>query len=205
EIAVDTTGSMGPSIAKARTEATSLVQQVHALLPGARFAVVEFRDSNFAYEYVLRQPMTSDAAAVQRALDGLQAAPEALGDYPEAYNLVVHQRVADAATGWRDGARKFVLVVGDAEPHGAGTAGVPGCSDTSADPHGFNTATELAGMRAAGRTLLMIRQRATASTVLACYQGLASLAYAGGAAMDDDNGDLAGPIVHAPHRAVPAG
>jgi hypothetical protein len=87
-----------------------------------------------------------------------------------------------------------VIVIGDAQLHGAGSAGVAGCTDASADPHGFNTATELAGMAAAQRTLTMIRQvSGSTTTSLACYQGLAAGGFTGGTAIDS-GGDLAGEI-----------
>jgi hypothetical protein len=123
--------------------------------------------------------MTGDATKIDNAIDTL--APSGGNDYPEAYNLVF-QKSTDAATGWRTGSRKLVVVIGDAEPHGAGTDGFAGCADHSADPHALSTKTVLAGMRAAQRTLIMVRQAATASTSLQCYQSLAAAGYTGGAA-----------------------
>ena len=124
--------------------------------------------------------MTSDAAQVSAAIDTLT--PAGGNDYPEAYNLVFQNSTTDPNTGWRPGSRKLVVVIGDAEPHGAGTSGFAGCADTSADPHGLNTASALAAMKAAQRTLIMVRQAATASTSLECYQSLAAAGFTGGAA-----------------------
>src|SRR5438552_18776199 len=42
--AVDTTGSMGGAIAQAKADATNIVNQVQAQIPGARFALVDFKD-----------------------------------------------------------------------------------------------------------------------------------------------------------------
>jgi hypothetical protein len=192
EIAIDTTGSMAPSIAQAESDATSIVSQVQAQVPDTDFAVVQFKDAGFSPEYQLLQAMTPNASDVQTALSGLSASGG--GDNPEEYNKVFNMS-SDPATGWRSGTRKFVVVIGDAEPHGAGTAGFAGCADTSVDPDGFNTATELAGMAAAQRTLLMIRQVAsTTTTSLQCYQSLAAAAFTGGEAVDA-GGDLATQIV----------
>ena len=69
--------------------------------------------------------MTGDAVKVDGAIDTLSA--NGGEDYPEAYNLVF-QNSSDPATGWRANSRKLVVVIGDAEPHGAGTAGFGGCS-----------------------------------------------------------------------------
>ncbi len=123
--------------------------------------------------------MTGDATKVDNAIDTLT--PTGGGDYPESYNLVF-QKSTDPATGWRAGSRKLVVVIGDAEPHGAGTDGFAGCTDHSSDTHALSTKTVLAGMRAAQRTLIMVRQAATASTSLQCYQSLAAAGYTGGAA-----------------------
>ena len=179
EIAIDTTSSMGPSIAQAQADSKRLVTEVQARYPGALFAVVQFRDSTDNPEYQLLQPMTADATLVDGAIDTLSAAGG--GDYPEAYNLVF-QNSSDPATGWRPNSRKLVVVIGDAEPHGAATAGFSACRDTMPDPHGLNTATVLAGMKANRRTLIMVRQATTASTSLECYQALAAAAFTGGAA-----------------------
>lgn len=181
EIAIDTTLSMDPSITQAKADATAIVTGVQAVIADAQFAVVDFRDAGDSPEYLVRQSMTSNAAAVQAAINAMS--PGGGGDFPEAYNLVYRNSyVPDLGgdIGWRPDTRKFVIVIGDASPHGAGTAGVPGCTDTSADPHGLNTATELAGMNAAERTLFMILQTSSASTSLGCYQGLAAGAFAGG-------------------------
>jgi hypothetical protein len=170
---------MGPSISQAQSDAKRLVDDIQGRYPGALFAVVNFRDAADTPEYELLQPMTGDAQKVDSAIDTLSA--NGGGDYPEAYNLVF-KRSSDPATGWRASSRKLVIVIGDAEPHGAGTAGFTGCSDTTTDPHGLDTATVLAGLRAAQRTLIMVRQASTASTTLECYQSLAAAAFAGGAA-----------------------
>jgi hypothetical protein len=191
ELAFDTTGSMGGSIDQAQDDAKTLVNDVEAKYPGSLFAVVQFQDSFDTPEYELLQAMTSDADQVDAAIDTL--GPGGGGDLPEAYNLVFQNSVTDGATGWRSSSRKLVIVIGDAEPHGAGTAGFAGCSDTSADPHGLNTATVLASMKTNERTLIMVRQASTASTTLECYESLAKATFEGGAAQDGGD-DLIGVI-----------
>ncbi|HET8606773.1 MAG TPA: hypothetical protein VFL66_07050 [Gaiellaceae bacterium] len=194
EIAIDTTGSMGPSINDAKADALAIVSGVDALGADTEYSVISFKDAvDGSGEYQELQDFTADGTAVQAAVNGIPGASGG-GDNPEAYNLVFHNSYADPSLHWRNGTRKFVIVIGDAEPHGAGSAGIPGCSDTSADPHGLNTATELANMAAASRTLMMIRQvSGNTTTSLACYQGLAAAAFTGGEAIDH-GGDLAGEI-----------
>ena len=199
EIAFDTTGSMGPSIANAKAEAAAIVSDVQAAIPDSQFAIVQFRDVGDSPEYAVEQSMTSSASAVQAAIDGLAAGGG--GDNPEAYNRVFHESYTPlngGDIGWRTGTRKFVIVIGDAEPHGAGTDGFSGCTDTSADPTSptpLSTATELAGMNNAERTLFMIRQASSATTTLQCYQSLAGAAFAGGQGVDGGTTNLAAQIV----------
>src|SRR3954469_14324859 len=92
ELAIDTTGSMQPSINAAKADATSIVDQVQRLVGDTRFAVVQFKDNGDAPEYSVEQPMTDSAAAVQAAVNRLSAGGG--GDNPEAYNLVFNR--ADA-------------------------------------------------------------------------------------------------------------
>jgi hypothetical protein len=180
EIAIDATSSMGASIAQAQADSKRLVDQVQKRYPGALFAVVQFRDSTDEPEYQLLQPMTDQDDKVDAAIDKIS--PAGGQDYPEAYNLVFQNSTSDSAIGWRSKSRKLVVVIGDAEPHGAGSAGFAGCADTTGDPHELNTATVLAAMKAAQRTLIMVRQAATASTSLECYESLAAGGFNGGAA-----------------------
>ena len=87
--------------------------------------------------------------------------------------------------GWLAGSRKFVVVLGDAEPHRAGTVTppLPGCLDTI--PDAFDTRVELNGMRsaAAKRTLFMVRASGGTAS-LPCYQSIAAGAYPGGAGVN---------------------
>jgi Mg-chelatase subunit ChlD len=202
EVAIDTTSSMNSSIAQAQADAKGLVSDIRARYASAAFATVQFRDSLDTPEYQVMQPMTSVAATVDSSIDALSAGGG--GDYPEALNLVF-QNALDPANpiGWRTGSRRILVVISDAEPHGAGTAGFKGCTDTSADPHGLSTSTVLASLKAAGVTVLMVRQAATASATLECYQSLAAAGYTGGAAKN--GGDKLVDVVEAMIVKVVAG
>ena len=201
EIAIDGTGSMSDAVARAQSQATQLTAQAAGLLPDIRFAVVVFRDPHASLgEYGLLQPFTSDGSRVKAAIDRIKTNPFR-GRYPESYNLAFQRSYADNQMGWRPAARKFVVVLGDAEPYGAGAAGLPGCRDKSKDPHGLSTAQQLVQMRAAERTLIMVRMHTTNVTVsLQCYQSMAADAYVGGTARDE-GGDLAAIIVESIERA----
>jgi len=181
ELAIDTTGSMSSSIVQAQTDAKGLVSDIRARYATANFATVQFRDSGDTPEYQIMHAMSGDAAAIDTSIDSLTA--NGGGDSPEALNLVFLNALdATNPIGWRAGSRRILVVISDAEPHGAGTAGFKGCTDTSVDPHALNTATVLASLKAAGVTLLMVRQAATASASLECYQSLAAAGYPTGAA-----------------------
>src|SRR5512133_3050374 len=73
--------------------------------------------------------------------------------------------------------------------------GRPGCHDQSHAPEGLSTPRELANMRAAKLTLIMIRELSSEVSVsLPCYESIAQGAFVGGAARDA-NADIAGLIV----------
>lgn len=196
EFAVDSTGSMQTLIERAQKDAQGIVDAVRAFDQDARFAVVAFRDVGYpAPEYDVLQRFTTNTAAVKTAIGRLKAVTT---DNPgnvasEAYNLVFDRSVSDSKIGWRSSSRKVVIVIGDAEPHNAGAVGLRGCKNTNPDPRGLNTADVLAKMRAAGRTLLMLRQEGIDST-LECHSSIAALAAPGSAARNSGSADLVGPI-----------
>lgn len=191
EIAIDTSGSMQPSIDQARVDARNLIDGVRKRYPGVRFAIAQFRDHSDSLEYRVEQTFTADIDLARLAVARLTAAGG--HDAPEAYNLVFN-RSLDPGLGWRSGSHRLLVVIGDAEPHGAGIAGFSGCRDTSSDPRGMSAATELAKLRKARVTLLMVFQSSTKSTAsLECYRSLAAAAAPGSGAFGGGS-DLAGGI-----------
>jgi hypothetical protein len=206
ELAFDTTGSMAGSLQRARQDAQSILAGVRAVVPTARFAVVSFRDhDNPGGEYQTIQPMTTDTAAIEGALEQLQAVsnPSPGNLDVESYNLAFHRSYADSSLGWNPEARKIVLVVGDAEPYGGGAAGIAGCTDTHVDPDGLNVKSELSGMQRAGRTLVMIRAVSKETTTsLNCYSSLVGLTYPGGTAQDANASNLVTPLLDLVRAAV---
>jgi hypothetical protein len=193
---------MTDAIGRAANHAAQLTTQAKGLLPDIHFAVVAFRDPDASLgEYELLQPFTSETSRVKNAIDRVKTKPYAGKADAESYNLVFQRSYSDNQMGWRPTARKIVLVLGDAEPNGAGTAGVRGCKDQSRDPHGLSTPQELAKMRAAARTLIMIRMRsAKVTTSLQCYESIAAGAFVGGTARDE-GGNVAAIIVELIERA----
>ncbi len=205
----DTTGSLGAILAEAKETAAELVAEIQRHVPDARFAVAQFKDKGDTPEYRVEQKMTPSAAAVSAAVNRLTS--RGGGDLPEAYNLTFRRSISPdrgGPLGWRSFSRKFVVVVGDAEPHGAGAAGIEGCEDTSADRHGLNTADVLSRVSEAGRTLVMVHVENHHAMMLGqppasfeCYQGLAKAA--GGVAVEGHGHELHHSIVHAVTSLVP--
>jgi hypothetical protein len=132
EIAIDTTGSMTPSIENAQRDARKIVANTQQTLPNARFAIVQFRDEGDSPEYEVapaltgRRRLRSPPRLTKLHADGG-------GDSPESYNLVFQRAVTDqGALGFRPGRASCCSCSADAEPPGPGGDGLAGCSDDSA-------------------------------------------------------------------------
>jgi hypothetical protein len=195
-LAVDTTGSMGGAITQAKNEATQLVNDLQATIPGARFAVVDFKDYPFSpyggtgdYPYLLRTGLTSDATTVQSAINGLSAVGG--GDGPEAYNRAFYEAYSDAALDYDPGAEKFLVVLGDQTPHDPNLATVapacgnrppvdPGRDEVAGNSDDLLTQDTLQGLSDNDITMLMVKYNASIS--LDCYKQLA--AKTGGSAVN---------------------
>src|SRR5687768_12482743 len=98
ELIFDTSGSMALSIEQAKRDGETIIAQVKRLLPDARFAVASFRDyQNPAGEYELLQPLTSDPALVQAALNKLAVRQNTTpNNVPvELHNLALRRSYAD--------------------------------------------------------------------------------------------------------------
>lgn len=131
--AFDLTGSMGDEIDEAKSSAIDIMTNLGALISDAQFGVMSFMDYPHSYEnyhgytdtygdpasgdyaYNLDQPITSDTTAVSNAITGLS-----LGygvDGPQDYTRIMYESYADAAVGWRPGAKRILVMFGDNVPH----------------------------------------------------------------------------------------
>lgn len=199
-LAIDGTASMKSSIAQAKKDGERLVARLREVSPDLQVGVVVFRDyRNPAGEYELLQPLTRETPAVEAALERVRAVsnPDPANGVAESYALLFRKTYTDPAIGWRPGARKVVVVMGDAEPYDAGTGDLPGCRSKVQDPHGLKASEELARMRANGIVLLLVRQVSSeTSAALGCYASLAEQAAVGSAARDGGGStELVEPIV----------
>ena len=110
---IDTTGSMDWVLAEAKARMVDIVDAVRLLVPISRFGVVAYRDHDTPGYVTLPLPLTFSVARLNRFLDALTA--EGGGDLPEAVGAGIETAVRDA--GWRLGARKVIILIGDAPPH----------------------------------------------------------------------------------------
>ncbi len=107
---IDATGSMGWVLEEVKDRIEDISQIVRSLVPIARFGFVAYRDYD-APEFVTRlQPLTYSTGKLYRFMSSLKALGG--GDWYEAIDAGI--RVAIEEAGWRLGARRLIIVVGDA-------------------------------------------------------------------------------------------
>lgn len=110
---IDSTGSMDRSIAAAKDGIASMLELLRALVPDARFCVVAFRDRGAGEDYLVRlQPLSRDFYAAVNFVQSIDA--DGGGDVPEAVRDAL---LAAFRQPWADGARRVVVLAGDAPPH----------------------------------------------------------------------------------------
>jgi Bacterial Ig-like domain (group 1) len=201
-LAIDTTGSMCDAIAQAQAEATQIVTEVQNEIPGARFAVVDFRDYPFdpygdpgdSPYSLLTAGFTADAAVVNAAIATMACGGG--NDTPESYNRVFFEAYSDPVLGASRNpeAVQFLVVLGDAPPHDPTQTVAPACGNQPpVDPgrdavpgtaDDLETEDTIAGLNTNDITLLMVAYLG----ILPCYEELAAAgggdAVAGGAAED---------------------
>lgn len=108
--AVDATGSMGWVLDEVKERIADIAQIVRSLVPIARFGFVAYRDRDDP-EFLTRvQPLTYSTGKLYRFLSTLEA--KGGGDWFEAIDAGLKDAVEHS--GWRLGARKIIIVIGDA-------------------------------------------------------------------------------------------
>ncbi|MBU0984011.1 MAG: VWA domain-containing protein, partial [candidate division Zixibacteria bacterium] len=142
----DLTGSMGGAINTAKAEAINIMNALDALIADSRFGVISYMDYPASYSYCgygatygyssygdyaysLDIPASMDRTAVAATINGLVLGYG--GDGPQDYTRPFYESYADAAIGYRPGAKKILLNFGDNVPHDCDiNEGVPGASGT---------------------------------------------------------------------------
>ena len=111
--AIDATGSMVWVHQTVRQRMTQLAAYVRGLVPLARFGIIAYRDYN-DIDFVTRISQPSfdieKARLFMGSIDALGG-----GDHPEAVTQAL--RDSETVIGWRSGAQRVVIIIGDAPPH----------------------------------------------------------------------------------------
>jgi hypothetical protein len=109
---LDATSSMGWALDQIKERINDIVRAVRTLVPTARFGFVAYRDQGDP-EFVVRvRPLTFSTANLSDFLDPLEA--DGGGDVEEDIGAGVDAGIEQS--GWRVGARKIMIIVGDAPP-----------------------------------------------------------------------------------------
>jgi len=112
---IDATGSMDWVLAEVRRRVADIADATRSLVPLTRFGVVAYRDRDDPEFVVREQPLTFSLAKLARFVDALEA--KGGGSWQEAVDAGLDAAVNRA--GWRPGAKRVVLLIGDAPPHEA--------------------------------------------------------------------------------------
>lgn len=113
---VDTTGSMEPHIEDIKARSGEFLDLVTRTYTNTRFAVARVEDHPLGFygypgnePYKLLQEFTDDRNAVRAAIGELRSLNG--GDPAEAYDYAL--RMASNEPGWRNDARRFIVLVAD--------------------------------------------------------------------------------------------
>ena len=110
---VDSTGSMDWVIDEVQARIVDIVDVIRTLVPVSRFGVVVYRDVGSPSYVTQHQVLTFSLNKISRFLNHVSA--EGGGDMQEA--VYEGMRVATGKSGWRLGAKRVIVLIGDAPPH----------------------------------------------------------------------------------------
>ncbi|MBL8754793.1 MAG: VWA domain-containing protein [Planctomycetes bacterium] len=109
----DSTGSMSSTIDDTKATIVQMLTVLRALVPDARVGLVTFRDSGKRESYLVREvPLGLDPWRTSNFVQNVTA--EGGGDRPEDVRAGLRAAFAQK---WRAGARRVVVLAGDAPPH----------------------------------------------------------------------------------------
>jgi hypothetical protein len=131
----DVTQSMRAVIDEVRTNAGTIMRAIRAGNPNSAFGVASFADYQERLPWRLDRDITEDLDSVSAAITRLRLYDGK--DFPEAYSRALHEA---RFVGWRPGAKRFVILFGDAPAHDPnfygqstgvdpGRDGIPGTED----------------------------------------------------------------------------
>lgn len=121
--AIDVTGSMSDDITAVKASASEIVETIQSKVTGYRIAVVSYRDfpvspygspGDWPYKNVLG--FSNDKTAAIAAIQSLYVGGGA-DERESVYSALMHCIDSSSLGGWRTGADKFIILMGDAPPH----------------------------------------------------------------------------------------
>lgn len=151
----DLTSSMTDEVAKAKSNSTSIMNNITSLIPDTWFGVMSFKDyaksynycgyqtstggavlygSGSDYPYKLDQAMTSNKTSVSTAINTWSISTDPNTDYPATYTRALWEMYNDTNINWRSGSKRFILLYGDALPHDCSYTVSPYTLNTGPDP-----------------------------------------------------------------------
>jgi Mg-chelatase subunit ChlD/DNA-binding beta-propeller fold protein YncE len=120
-LVVDTTGSMESLISTVQTRAQEIAATLRGVSPDVAIGVIDVRDYPYGqaglasdWPWHLRGSLSTDPDDLATATGELAAGGG--GDAPEAYSGAIAAALDDPRAGWRTGARRFVVLLGDSVP-----------------------------------------------------------------------------------------
>ena len=167
---VDTTGSMSGAISAVQADIADVMTRIDGGGIGdVAYGLAEVKDYPQApfgdptdKPFNVLQAITADRGAVQTATGKLVASGG--GDGPESYEAAVARADAGAGVGWREGARRMLVLVADNVPHDTDlNEGIPEDErtqpspfNTRASPEGYDWQATLDAAREHGLPVLMV-------------------------------------------------
>jgi hypothetical protein len=108
----DITQSMREVIDEVRANAGAIMRTIRASNPNSAFGVASFADYQERMPWRLDREITEDLDSVSGAIARLRLYDGK--DFPEAYSRALHEA---RFVGWRPGAKRFIILFGDAPAH----------------------------------------------------------------------------------------
>ena len=146
---IDSTGSMGDEIRTVKDYIAQMVKFAPTQNYKLRVGVVTYRDYELEEkEYLIRsKDLTDDIDSALKFIETIDAAGG--GDQPEAVADALHNAIQKDMS-WSDDARKVIILIGDAPPHGEGGADR---NYRNGSPNGYNYKDEITEASKRGITI----------------------------------------------------
>jgi hypothetical protein len=154
----DATGSMGNVFGVVRERAIEILESINSLSTNTAFSVATFTDYGGGRPWVLHQDITADFARTQRQLAAISLRDDYNQDVPEAYSRALHEA---RGVSWRPGARRYLVLFGDAPAHdpdfyGENLGVDPGRDGVAGTPDDLRVVGVVNDLKASGIAVLVL-------------------------------------------------